>query len=292
MAQRATIGGITLGTLAVVAAFAMGTGTARAARCLAGKLKAIGKKEAALLKCQAKDAAKPNPTKLSACERKVRGKFGPACSKAGACAGDCNTCEANADGCETSVRAALGSNATLLKSASKLVKCEIKCYTKAAAKSLAVDTRICIPKAQGKFNGNATQRTTVEQDCVDDQVLADGGGSPPAGMVTDLCSSSTTTSTTSTSTTTLLCCNVLVVGNQAGCFESTDCTSATGRGAGAVRALEAAGLVREHGLHRRHARWRWHPVRQWHVRCDEDRGRQLLHVPRGMLRVFFGERVR
>jgi len=85
------------------------------------------------------------------------GKFGPACTKAGACAGDCNTCESNADSCETNVRAALGADATVLKAASKLVKGEIKCYTKAAAKSLAVDTGVCIPKAQGKFA--ATRRS-------------------------------------------------------------------------------------------------------------------------------------
>ena len=55
------------------------------------------------------------------------------------------------------MRAALGVDATVLKAASKLVKGEIKCYTKAAAKSLAVDTGVCIPKAQGKFA--ATRRS-------------------------------------------------------------------------------------------------------------------------------------
>jgi hypothetical protein len=236
MTRKTTVGGTTLGTLALLAAFSMNVGTARAASCLGGKLKAIAKKEAGLLKCQARDALKPNPTNLSACESKFMGRFGPACSKAGVCAGDCATCESNADSCETNVRAAFGPNAALLRSASKLVKGEIRCYMKATAKSAAADTGICLPRAQGKFTGNATQRTTAEQDCVDDQVLTDGGGSPPAGMVTDLCSSSTTTSTTTTSTTTttLLCCNVLVVGNQAACYESTDCTGATQGGTGTL----------------------------------------------------------
>ena len=215
MAQSRALAGTTLAAVALVAAFIVDPDTARAASCLNKKLKAIGKTEAALIKCQAKDAAKPHPTKLSACESKVMGMFRRACSKAGVCAGDCSTCESNIDSCETNVRAAFGPNAALLSVASKLVKGEFNCYTKAATKSVAVATGNCIAKAQRRFTANATQRTTIEQSCVDGQV------------VTDLCSSSTTTSTASTTTTTLLCCNVLVVENQAGCFESTDCADAT-----------------------------------------------------------------
>jgi len=227
-----------LAAVALVAVVVIGAGTARAASCVVGKLKAVGKKEAGLLKCQAKNAARPDPTRLSTCESRCMVKFGRACSKAGACAGDCSTCESNADSCETNVRAALGPNATLLKSASRVVKAEMRCYMKAAARSVAVDTGVCIPKAQAKFAGSVTLRTTVEQDCVDGQVVTDGGGTPPAGAVTDLCASTTTTSTTTTSTTTttLVCCNVLVVGNQAGCFESTDvsCTGGTPGGVGTL----------------------------------------------------------
>ena len=51
----------------------------------------------------------------------------------------------------------------------------------------AVDTVKCLPKAQTKFTGTATQRNTVEMDCVDNQVTTDGGDSPPTGKVTALC---------------------------------------------------------------------------------------------------------
>src|SRR2546427_5468485 len=160
----------------VLAAVAIGASTASAASgCVDGILKALGKKEASLLKCQAKNAAKPDPVKLGACEDKAKGKFGPACTTANTCGKDCTACENNADACETNVSAAI-TDATTLKAASKLVKGEIKCYTKAAAKSLPVDTVKCLPKAQSKFTGTAGQRNTVEMDCVDNNVTTDGAG--------------------------------------------------------------------------------------------------------------------
>ena len=198
----------------VIAVMAVGASTASAASgCVDGKLKALGKKESSLLKCQAKNAAKPDTVKLADCESKASGKFGPACSAAGVCSGDCTTCENNADACETNVSAAITDAATL-KAASKLVKGELKCYTKAAAKSVPVDTVKCLPKAQGKFaaaGGTAGEQNTIETDCVDNNVTTDGGGSPPTGNVTAICGGggggTTTTTTTSpggsTTTTTI-----------------------------------------------------------------------------------------
>src|SRR5262249_46271394 len=174
--------------MAAVALVAVGAAPACADMCMGAKLKALGNKEAGLLMCQATNAAKPDTLKLAACESKAMGKFGPACSAAGACSGVCSTCESNADSCESSVSAAITDAATL-KAASKLVKAELKCYTNAAKKSVPVDTVTCLQKAQGKFTGTPTQRNTVEMDCVDNEVTTNGGGSPPTGMVTAICSS-------------------------------------------------------------------------------------------------------
>ena len=186
----------------VIAVMAVGASTASAASgCVDGKLKALGKKESSLLKCQAKNAAKPDTVKLGECEAKASGKFGPACSAAGVCSGNCTTCENNADACETNVSAAITDSAKL-KAASKLVKGELKCYTKAAARSAPVDTVTCLPRAQSKFTGTAGQRNTIEMDCVDNNVTTDGGGSPPTGMVTAICGGAATTTTTTATTTT------------------------------------------------------------------------------------------
>jgi cysteine-rich repeat protein len=211
---------------AALALVAIGAGTAGAAGgCLDGKLKALGKKEASLLKCQAKNAAKPDTVKLGECEAKASGKFGPACSAAGVCSGDCTTCENLADACESNVSAAI-TDAAKLKAASKLTKGELKCYTKAAAKGEAVDTVKCLPKAQSKFGaagGTAGEQNTVETNCVDNVVTTDGGGSPPTGNVTAICGAAgaTTTTTTAGSTTTT---NPHVCGNGTieGPFETCD----------------------------------------------------------------------
>src|SRR5262252_6942062 len=132
--------------MAAVALVAVGAAPARADMCMGAKLKALGNKEAGLLTCQATNAAKPDTLKLAACESKATGKFGLACSAAGACSGVCSTCESNADSCESNVSAAITDAATL-KAASKLVKAELRCYANAAKKSVAVDAVTCLPKA-------------------------------------------------------------------------------------------------------------------------------------------------
>ena len=49
-------------------------GVARADKCMGVKLKAVGKKEAGLLGCQARVAAKNDSSNLSACEM-IKGLF-------------------------------------------------------------------------------------------------------------------------------------------------------------------------------------------------------------------------
>ena len=72
--------------LACVMAFA--AVPAHADKCTGAKLKAIGKKESGLLRCQSKVAATGDSSHLSACEIKAMTKFTAAFAKAGACAGD------------------------------------------------------------------------------------------------------------------------------------------------------------------------------------------------------------
>src|SRR5206468_1495224 len=94
-------------TLAVCLVF--GAGPASADKCTATKLKAIGKKEAGLLSCQAKIAAKGDPSLEAECNAKVFAKFTAAFAKAGACTGIDgieSDCEGIADDCAAKVRAA------------------------------------------------------------------------------------------------------------------------------------------------------------------------------------------
>ncbi len=203
---------LVLGAVVLVVADA---DSARADKCTAAKLKATGNKEASLLNCQAKVAAKNDPSGLPACESKVKSRFSTAFGKAGSCVGDETACENIADTCESIVSTALTDTfpskceASKRKAAGNLAKAELGCYSKAAAKGLAVDAVKCIPKAQAKFSSALTKagacpdggspQSVVEANCVQPALTADGGG-----MVTDVCPITTTTTTTSTTTTTTL----------------------------------------------------------------------------------------
>src|SRR5690348_11495996 len=90
-----------------VLALAFTAGDAAADKCTGVKLKAIAKKEAGLLNCQAKVVTKGDPTLQAACDAKVVAKFGKAFAKAGTCGGLQFNCENGADDCRDKVRAAL-----------------------------------------------------------------------------------------------------------------------------------------------------------------------------------------
>src|SRR5262249_54328483 len=147
--------------LVAVILLAVGAGSARADKCNGAKVKAIGKKEAGLLGCSAKEATKSGIE--PDCDTKVSGKFTPAYDKPTGCspAAPADTaCETAADtDCQTAIRAVLpdGNGTTAsrceaarLKAAGKLAAGELGCISKAAAKGIPVDTA-CITKAQGKF---------------------------------------------------------------------------------------------------------------------------------------------
>jgi hypothetical protein len=61
--------------LAALVVLGLGAADARADKCAGAKLKAIDKKEAGLLACQAKVAAKNDSSGLAACEGKASAKF-------------------------------------------------------------------------------------------------------------------------------------------------------------------------------------------------------------------------
>jgi hypothetical protein len=216
----------------LVILMAVGAGPARADKCNGAKIKTIGKKEAGLLGCSAKEATKDGvqPT----CNSTVSGKFTPAYDKPTGCvpaAPSDTTCETAADSCQSTLRTALPDGngttpskceAARLKAAGKLASGELGCYSKASAKALPVDTVGCIPKNTGKFaaafnkvtgcagDGNASGiQTSVENNCVKNMVAVDGGGNVTA--IT--CGGATTTTTTATSSTTTTtsggaCCGI------------------------------------------------------------------------------------
>jgi hypothetical protein len=180
----------------ITVVLASGANTAQADKCGGAKLKAVGKKEAGLLGCQSKVAATNDTSGLSACESKVMGKFAAAFGKAGACAGDQTVCENFADACDSAMAAFMTDTfpskceAAKRKAAGKLAGEELGCYSKAAAKGVALDTP-CIVKAQGKFafalakagpcpDGGSvipmrTPQSVVENNCVQPVVTTVGG---------------------------------------------------------------------------------------------------------------------
>jgi hypothetical protein len=201
-----------LRVLTAVAVLGLAASPVHADKCTGAKLKAVGKKEAGLLTCRSKVAARNDTSHLSACETKVTGKFSTAFARAGACVGDEARCEDIADSCDSAVAALLTDTfpstceATKRKAAGKVAARELGCYAKAASREAALDTS-CLTKAQAKFatalskagtcpDGGSPQ-ATIEQDCVQPAVTTDGGG-----MVTAVCPTTTTTTTTTSTTTT------------------------------------------------------------------------------------------
>jgi hypothetical protein len=213
--------------IAVVAVFVLGPGSARADKCTAAKLRAVGKKESGLLACQSKVAVKGSSVEPS-CDNKVNAKYGTAYDKPGPCGAPAkDVCEALADECRDALRAALPDGdpnspsrceAARLKAAGKKASAKLTCYAKAAIKGTPVDSAPngCLDRATAKFTAafnkitgctgdNAVQtiESLIDSKCVDQVVSVDG-----TGRVTAICpgpTTTTTTTTTTTSTTTPMC---------------------------------------------------------------------------------------
>jgi len=151
-----------------VAGFAASAALAKptpATKCLSAKLKAVGKKAAANLACEAKAAQKLKAVD-SACLGKADTGFATAFSKAetqakGACAttGDAGALEATVNALVQSAIGALPNGGTKdggkcaaskLKATGKAALAELLCRSKAATKGTGVDPD-CISKAEAAF---------------------------------------------------------------------------------------------------------------------------------------------
>ena len=216
--------------LGISLAVLMAAGPADADKCNGSKIKAIGKKEKALLGCSGKEATK-GTAGTAACNAKASGKFAASYNKPTGCvpaAPSEATCQAEADACQSQLRAVLPDGdentpskceSSRLKAAGKLASAELGCYAKASAKNVPVDPA-CIAKGTGKFaasfnkvsgctgDGNAASiQTLVENECVENMIQLDGGNN----VVSILCGApvpTTTTTTTVVTTTTSVepCC--------------------------------------------------------------------------------------
>jgi len=195
MPSAKPITGAVLGALVLIA---VGAAPARADKCTAVKVKAIGKKESGLLSCYAKLAASGDPANYAPCVGKVEGKYFRAFSKAGSCAGFQDNCETVAQDCASMVRANLpdagpsNCEAARLKAAGKKAAAKMSCNASAAGKGLTVDPA-CIQKVEatyqaafGKTTGctgdQQTVETTVDQSCVS-AVGADPTGGGTVGSI-------------------------------------------------------------------------------------------------------------
>src|SRR5713101_7987472 len=168
-------------------------------KCLAARLKAIGKEEKARLGCVAKAVAKNDTSSLADCQAKAAQKLEGAFAKATGCDGTASGCGALADLCIGGVSAALPDTgpsrceAARLQAAGKKAAAQLGCHAKAALHGVAVDGD-CLDRAAAKFStafGKVTvcsgDETAVEKEvdaeCVG-QLLALSGG-----VVTGLCPS-------------------------------------------------------------------------------------------------------
>ena len=199
----------------VLALATLGAGTARADKCSGVKLRAIGKRESALLACQAKVAVKGSSVEQG-CDSKASSKFSTSYNKPGTCgAPDASVCEALADSCRDQLRAALPDGgaspsqceAARLQAAGRKASAKLACYAKAAIKGAPVASG-CLTKAENKFTSAfnkvsgctgdgaaASIEALIDSACVDLLITVDN-----TGAVTALCPTPTTTTSTTTTT--------------------------------------------------------------------------------------------
>jgi len=214
--------------------------TTRADKCTGTKLKVIAKAESGLLTCDAKGAAKGDPTLVAPCVAKVQAKYTAAFAKAGSCSGGAGACDCFASKCESVVHGDLPDagpskcESARLKAAAKKAAAKLVCNAKAAAKGLVVDAD-CIQNAEAKYEkafgktvgcsgDQATVESAVDQKCV----AAVGADALGGGMVGSLCPTSGepcqsnqdccgTPCDVTTAT-----CGCVATGD-AGCFRDDDC---------------------------------------------------------------------
>ena len=180
--------------LGAVALLAIAAAPARADRCTAAKLMAVGKKEAGLLSCYSRATARGDTSGVATCVERVRGRYGIVFARAGSCPGDAAVCESITETCANLIRGDLPDagpstcEAARLRAAGKEAAGKLVCNAKAAANGLSVDAA-CIQKVEAKFQAafvktsgctgdQATVENAIDRDCVEAaRADADGGGS-------------------------------------------------------------------------------------------------------------------
>ncbi len=113
-------------------------------RCVAGKLKAIGKKESGRLVCLAKVAKTGDSSGLEACITKVEAKYTTAFAKAGECGSSAVACEDRVDSCVSQVAVNLPDvpsrcEASKLTAAAKAAAGLFDCAARSALRGKPVD---------------------------------------------------------------------------------------------------------------------------------------------------------
>jgi len=113
-------------------------------RCVAAKLKAIGKKESGRLACLAKVAKTGDSSGLSDCVAKVESRYTVAFAKAGECGSSAAACENRVDSCVSQVATLLPDlpsrcEASKLTAAAKAVTGLFNCAAKSASRGQPID---------------------------------------------------------------------------------------------------------------------------------------------------------
>lgn len=192
--------------LVSVALLGTSVDAAAADKCAAAKLRGVAAREATVLRCLARVAAKADSSDLAACEAAAAGAFADAFAGAGLCQGTQGRCEALADGCIAAVTAAFADvlpsrcESIKRKAAGTLAAKLLGCHAKAAKSGRPVKGS-CLEKARRKFDGavrragscpdGGAPRALVEDACVTPAV------SPGAnGAVTGACPNDAGTTTT------------------------------------------------------------------------------------------------
>jgi len=192
-------------TIVAFGAFLIALGGSRTSNaqseCLSAKLEAIGQREARLLFCLAKVAARGRATTFGACNRRAGIRYAAAFGRAGSCDGDRTECECLAENCAVDLRVLLSDRgpsrceAARLKAAGKEAIGKVRCNVKALREGLIVD-QTCIQRAEETFRSAfaRTRRCAGDQAATEAIVNAEcvaalGGDATGGGMITDICTS-------------------------------------------------------------------------------------------------------
>jgi streptogramin lyase len=129
-------------------------------RCVAGKLKAIGKKESGRIACLAKVAKTGDSSGLSTCVAKVESTYTPAFAKAGECGSSATACGDQVDFCMSQVAANLPDvsstcEASKLTATSKAAASLFNCSAKSALRGKPADPA-CTILLPGKIQDKLT----------------------------------------------------------------------------------------------------------------------------------------